>query len=109
MGNDDKKSSLSALTGSDATPEVRMRVLDERIKERRDKLDHEINDKWESCCFSCDRRVIQYFTQMTILSAVMGFCMYQLITNDSCEAQTGYTGLLTLLLGLIVPAPSIKR
>lgn len=107
---DTKRTSLTRLECSpNATPEVRMRVLDERIKERRNKQDHELNDRWQSCCFTCDKRVITYFTQVGVITGIIIFCMVQLVNHESCEYQTTYVGLLTLLVGLIIPSPAIKR
>ena len=105
MSDEAKKNSLSDLIRGNATPEVKLRVLDVKLEERRNRQDHELNDRWESCCLTVDKRMMQYITQITIICGVMLFSIYQLVSNDSCEAQTAYMGLLTLLLGLIIPTP----
>ena len=71
--------------------------------------DEQYHNTWKSC-LGCetDRRAVQYFTQIVIISFVMVFCVYQLTVNDDCPNQQTYTGLLTLLLGLLIPNPSIK-
>ena len=91
------------------TPEVRMRVINDKITEHREKVDHDLHGVWRSCCLEVDARALQFFTQMLLLACVMAFCVYQLVTNQSCEAQTGYMGLLTLLIGIIVPAPNLAK
>ena len=80
------------------------RVLEHKIQTENVNQD----TTWKSCCLLMDRRAVQYFTQVTVISSVMAFCIYQLVTNETCEAQTGYTGLLTLLIGVLVPSPKFK-
>ena len=107
MTNDPKKNSLSDLIRGNATPEVKLRVLDERLQERRNKQQHELNDKWVSCCLTADRRMVQYITQVVLLASTMGFCIAKLTVLDSCESHP-YLGLLTLILGVFIPSPSPK-
>lgn len=92
-----------------ASPDLRNRMMEDRLAAKKAAREHELNGVWRSCCFQADVKAIQYFTQVLIITCVMSLCVYQLITNASCEAQTGYMGLLTLLLGLLVPAPRIKQ
>ena len=96
---------MSTIEPSVVTP----RAVSVGISEQKRRDSYNQDKTWKSCCLTCDRRAVPFFTRAFITLFVMAFCMYQLVTNDSCEAQTGYTGLLTLLLGLIVPAPNIKR
>ena len=63
-------------------------------------------DRWESCCgMTVDRRLIVYLGQLVCIAGIMGFCVYQLITIDSCPDKQAYVGLLTLLIGLLCPSP----
>jgi len=55
-----------------------------------------------------DRRAIQYFTQLGIISSVMAFSIFQLNRLDSCEGQQAYLGLLTLLIGVLIPNPKFN-
>ena len=80
------------------------RVLEHTIQTENVNQDN----TWKSCCLLMDRRAVQYFTQVTVISGVMVFCIYELATNATCEAQTAYTGLLTLLIGVLVPSPKFK-
>ena len=65
---------------------------------------------WKSCCgLELDKNAIQYFTTIAIISGIMGFAIYKLSTNESCESQTAYMGLLTMMIGLVAPAPQFKK
>ncbi len=70
--------------------------------------DGQADNTWKSCCLSMDRRAVQYFTQLAVISSVMSLCIYKLATDSSCEVQTSFTGLLTLLIGVLVPSPKFK-
>jgi hypothetical protein len=72
--------------------------------------DQKNNNEWKSCCGRIvDKRAIQYFTQITIISITMIFSFYQLITVENCEAQHVYIGLLTMLLGVLIPNPKFNK
>jgi hypothetical protein len=63
---------------------------------------------WRSMCLTMDKNAVQYFTTIGIITGIMGFAIYKLSTNESCESQTAYMGLLTLLLGILSPSPVFK-
>lgn len=81
---------------------------------RRQVLHHKLSleDKnfdvtWKSCCLgTTDKRLVTFSTQISIIVGMMLFSIYQLVVNDTCEHQQAYIGLLTLLLGLIIPSPT---
>ena len=64
---------------------------------------------WRSACVLMDKNAVQYFTTIGIITGIMGFSIYKLSTNESCESQTAYMGLLTLLLGILSPSPVFKK
>ncbi len=66
------------------------------------------DNTWKSCCLSMDRRAVQYFSQLVIISSVMSLCVYKLATDSSPETRTSFTGLLTLLIGVLIPSPKFK-
>ena len=80
------------------------RILEHAIHTEDTKNDN----TWKSCCLLMDKRAVQYFTQITVISSVMAFCIYQLATNETCEAQVSFMGLLTLAIGILVPSPKFK-
>lgn len=64
---------------------------------------------WRSGCLIVNKNAVQYFTTITIIVGIMIFCIFKLITDDTCVAQQAYMGLLTLLLGLVAPSPVFKK
>jgi hypothetical protein len=78
------------------------------LQHRFDLEDRKENNQWHSCCLVLDRRAVQYFTQMTIIAAVMLFTIYQLCTIETCESQSVYIGLLTMLIGVLIPSPKFQ-
>ena len=83
---------------------VERRILDHALKAE----EAQNENTWKSMCLEMDRRAVQYFTQISIIGGVMMFCIFKLITDTSCVAQQTYTGLLTLLIGILAPSPKFK-
>ena len=83
---------------------VERRILDHTLKAE----DTQAENTWKSMCLEMDRRAVQYFTQISIIGGVMVFCVFKLTTDTSCVAQQAYTGLLTLLIGILAPSPKFK-
>ena len=88
--------------------------LSPRTKHMQNELKLELkreryDNTWDSCCFRLDRRAAMFFSQLFISLLVMVFCLYQLLTKSSCETDALYSGLLTLILGVYLPQPKIKK
>lgn len=63
---------------------------------------------WKSCCgLTVDKRLVLFLTQFIISFTIVVFSMVQLTIRDSCDNQI-YIGLITTILGLFCPSPSIK-
>jgi hypothetical protein len=75
---------------------------------KRQIAQHEIEDIWESCCFKLDRRSVEFFSRLTIILLSLIFCFERLTKLEQCDAQP-YLGLLTLLIGIIIPSPTIQK
>tara|TARA_R110000796_G_scaffold4086_2_gene15572 strand:+ start:3790 stop:4128 length:339 start_codon:yes stop_codon:yes gene_type:complete len=69
----------------------------------------DIENTWKSCCLRTDRRAVIFFSQLSISITVMGFCCVQLVRLENCEAQSLYSGLLSLVIGIHLPQPKIKK
>lgn len=83
--------------------------LEKKIAEHKISIEDEIyNDTWKSCCMELDRRAVQYFTQIIIIGGIMSFTIVQLTRLNTCEGQQAYLGLLTLLIGILIPHPQFK-
>ena len=61
---------------------------------------------WKSCCLEMDRKAVVFFATLAISLIMIAFCIFQLTTSKSCEAQQAYMGLLTLVLGIWIKSPS---
>lgn len=65
---------------------------------------------WRSCCFGdVNKQAMVFFTQIIVLAGFLTFCCAQLVRLESCEAQTLYSSMITLTLGIICPNPRMKR
>ena len=69
----------------------------------------EQENTWRSGCMIVNKNAVMYFTTIFIICGIMIFCIFKLTTDSSCEVQTAYMGLLTLLLGLVAPSPVFKK
>ena len=94
------------LINETKSPSLQRRHLEHVIEVENKEIDR----TWKSCCgLVVHSEPIQYFTTIIIISGIMIFCILKLNTNESCESQTAYMGLLTLLLGLVAPSPVFKK
>jgi hypothetical protein len=64
---------------------------------------------WKSCCVTADKRAITFFAQFFISVIVLLFCMTQLIRHKECEAQSLYSGIMTLVVGTWLPQPEMNN
>ena len=84
--------------------------LEKLEMEHRIEMDEkEKENTWRSCCYDCNKNAVMYFTQVSIIVGIMVFCIFKLITDNTCVAQQAYTGLLTLLIGILSPSPTFKK
>jgi hypothetical protein len=74
--------------------------------------DDEDNDEniWRSCS-GCliDSRATVFFSQLFISVIIICFCIYQLVHSQSCERDSLYSGILTMVIGIYIPAPRIGK
>jgi len=78
------------------------------LENERKGLDNE--NKWTSCCITMDKRAVLFFSQLSISVSIMGLCIYQLITHyDDCDNNQLYSGILTMLIGIHLPAPKLRK
>jgi len=64
---------------------------------------------WNSLCLRGDKDAIVYLTTFSLISAVVGFCFYQLIHLTNCSDQQAYLGVLGMILGVLLPSPAISK
>ena len=64
---------------------------------------------YRSCCLTSDKRALQFFSQFTLCVGVLLFSMYKLINSNECEETQVYIGLITMIIGIYIPQPVIKK
>ena len=64
---------------------------------------------WRSCCLRADKAFVQFITQAVMVSSVMGFTFFQLVAKPDCADQQAYLGILGIVLGVLLPSPSISN
>ena len=69
------------------------------------ETDNSRQTAWQSLCLTCDREASVYFSIFFVVLVVISFCFYQLIHLTECESQNTYVGILTLMLGVLLPQP----
>ena len=70
-------------------------------------LDRDNSNRWESCCFIIDRRVLIFASQLLIGLIIISFCIYKLSVNDENPAL--YYGLLTFIIGVFLPSHKVNK
>jgi len=85
----------------------------QRLNSRTDELEFKRNTFWKSCCDSViDRRATVFFTQVAIGAIVIFFAMAKMWLSSpyrcSGDDPSVYIGLISVILGWFVPAPSMK-
>lgn len=66
-----------------------------------------VSTTWKSCCMVIDRGATRYFIQVSILGGMITTSMVMLIYDNDCSSQRWWSGLLTLCLGVFLPAPKL--
>ena len=88
-------------TVTPTSPDTASRILEHKID-----VENKANEnEWKSCCMVMDKRAITFFTQILITASIIAFCMVQLVRLDDCNSEQTYLGLLTFLIGCLLPNP----
>jgi hypothetical protein len=94
---------------SEALIAKQLEVWQERMQIRHEEKQFEHENIWTSCgCMKMDKRCIQFLSKFSISMLAMGFCLVQLSKPSlPNETQSAYMSLLTFILGVWLPSPSI--
>jgi hypothetical protein len=83
--------------------------MDGKITDENTKLLEEKDNEWKSCCFKVDKDFLKFFVQVFISLMILTLSIYKLIIMTSTnEDKSLYVSLLTLILGIYTPQPTIK-
>ena len=69
--------------------------------------DNSVDENWKLCCSSAHKNEIVFFTQVFFLFLIALFAMCQIIRGD--DNTEIYYSLLSSVVGIIVPAPSLDK
>ena len=87
----------------------------DRHKKRVNKINllHEkyitMESQWTCCCFTVNKGLLQFIVQTILAVQIIIFCIIQMVRLPDCESQQLYSGILGLILGILVPQPSIQN
>ena len=82
------------------------KITDENEKPNVDLL----NNEWKSCCFKADKDFLKFFVQVAISFMILSLSIYKLcIITVNNDDKSLYVSLLTLILGIYTPQPTIKN
>lgn len=79
-----------------------------KIEIEDDEIKFNHDNTYKSCCFRCDKRALNYFTQAVFSGAIISFCIAMLATNQDCATFSRYSPLLTFIIGIWVPNPNMN-
>ena len=74
------------------------------------KIEVELENEFKSCCgCNTDKRLLQFYSQLTFSLTTIAFCITKLALSESCEHDSLYSGLLMMVVGTWLPSPSMGR
>ena len=74
------------------------------------KIEVELENEFKSCCgCNTDKRLLQFYSQLTFSLTTIAFCIAKLALSESCEHDSLYSGLLMMVVGTWLPSPSMGR
>ena len=83
--------------------------MDEKIPDENTQLLEE-NNEWKSCCFKANKDFLKFFVQVAISFMILSLSIYKLcMINGNSDDKSLYVSLLTLILGIYTPQPTIKN
>ena len=89
-------------------------------KENKELIQHQIavqdderkfnhDNTYKSCCLTIDKRALNYFTQAFFSGSIIIFCIAMLSMNTDCDTFSRYSPLLTFVIGVWVPNPTMRN
>lgn len=68
-----------------------------------------LDNTYQSCCFTSDKRALDFFTKSIIILGILLFSMFQVIHIDNIPERNNYLNIIILILGTFLPSPSLKQ
>ena len=79
--------------------------------ENKKNLDDDL--KYKDALFCCshekpiDRRLLKFFFQVLFLMIILLWSIYETSSSDTCEERLTFIGILTTVVGILIPQPSL--
>ena len=70
--------------------------------------DEDDNVVWRSGCFHLNKGFVKFASSFLVALLLLAFSIYSLVTIEKGEDQSLYISLITLILGVYLPAPNLN-
>lgn len=78
-----------------------------QVEEERGHIENDkLRNKWNSCCFTCDKDFVKYFVQTGFLAGASVLAIAMLLLGS--EPQSLWISVLSSSVGLVIPSPIFK-
>ena len=71
------------------------------------KIDTEDTIVWRSGCFDLNKNYVKFMSSFFVALILLAFSIYSLVTIDKNEDKSLYISLITLILGVYLPNPTL--
>ena len=92
-----------------APPKLDQKLVQHQIDVEDEEIKFKHDNYWLSCCFKMDKRAVSYFSQLIISISICAFTIGMMAVNQDCATFSRYSPLLTLIVGVWMPQPSMKN
>ncbi len=92
-----------------APPRLDPKLVQHQIDVEDEEIKFKHTNYWVSCCVKMDKRAVSYFSQLAISLGISTFTIAMMVYNQDCATFSRYSPLLTLVVGVWLPQPSMKN
>ncbi len=87
-------------------------TIENKIDVAKNELPPELKDEddtivWRSGCFQLNKGFVKFASSFIIALLLLTFSIYSLVTIEKGEDKSLYISLITLILGVYLPNPTI--
>lgn len=68
-----------------------------------------MNDMSNGCCANIERQTIDFAIRMVMIFIILLFAMIQVLRIADVNQKQIYFGIITSILGYLIPSPTLKR
>ena len=82
--------------------------LEQEILHKMEVEDAKLENTYQSCCMTSDKRALEFFLKSGVIFSVLVFSMLQVITINNSSERNAFLNIVILILGTFLPSPKIK-